>query len=162
MARKKKRRWYTNAHMWLSMGAAAIILSVAAVGMIFVLNTKPLEIRVYKTPDCGSCESWIEYLEGHGFKPVVTTMDNLGLIKSAGGVPRNLLSSHTAFAGGYTIEGPVPAKDIRRLLIEKPVARGLAVPGNPGLSAGKDGAKNAAYEVLIFDAIGGAKVFARH
>ena len=89
-------------------------------------------------------------------------MDNLGLIKSAGGVPRSLLSSHTAFAGGYTIEGPVPAKDIRRLLFEKPAARGLAVPGNPTASAGKKGAKKAAYDVLIFDATGGAKVFARY
>jgi len=41
-------------------------------------------------------------------------------------------------------------------------ARGLAVLGNPGPPAGKAGAKKVAYEVLIFGAIGGAKVFARH
>ena len=162
MARKQKRRWYANARMRLMMGAAAMILSATAVSMNFAFDTKPLKIRAYKTPNCGSCDGWIEYLQGHGSKTVVTTMDNLGLIKSAGGVPRNLLSSHTAFAGGYTIEGPVPARDIRRLLHEKPTARGLVVPGNPNPPAGKEGVKKAAYDVLIFDAIGGAKVFARH
>ncbi len=135
MARKQKRHWYANIWMWLWMGAA---------GMTSALDTKPLDIRVYKTPDCGTCESWIEYLDRHGFKTVVTTMDNLGMIKSVGGVPHNLLSSHTAFAGGYTIEGPVPARDIRRFLYEKPTARGLAVSGNPNPPAGKEGAKKAA------------------
>ena len=42
MARKQKRRWYANARMWLMIGAAAMILSAAAVGMNFAFDTKPL------------------------------------------------------------------------------------------------------------------------
>ena len=37
-----------------------------------------------------------------------------------------------------------------------------AAPGNPNPPAGKEGAKKAPSDVLIFDAIGGAKVVARH
>jgi hypothetical protein len=37
---------------------------------------------------------------------------------------------------GYTIEGHVPAADIRRLLVERPDAVGLAVPGMPYGSPG--------------------------
>ncbi|MDO9167419.1 MAG: DUF411 domain-containing protein [Rhodoferax sp.] len=45
------------------------------------------------------------------------------------GVAAKLGSCHTASIEGYAIEGHVPAKDIKRILREKPKAIGLAVPG---------------------------------
>jgi hypothetical protein len=45
---------------------------------------------------------------------------------------------HTATVAGYFIEGHVPAEDIRQLLRDKPKARGLAVPGLPRGSPGRE------------------------
>ncbi len=46
-------------------------------------------------------------------------------------------SCHTAEVGGYFVEGHVPADDIKRLLRERPSAKGLTVPampvGSPGM-----------------------------
>lgn len=41
--------------------------------------------------------------------------------------------------GGYALEGHVPAREVMRLLKEKPDAVGLAVPGMPRGSPGMDG-----------------------
>src|SRR3546814_6666901 len=47
---------------------------------------------------------------------------------------RSAMSCHTALIDGYVIEGHVPVEDIRRLLAERPDARGLAAPGMPARS----------------------------
>jgi hypothetical protein len=59
---------------------------------------------------------------------------------------------------GYTIEGHVPAHAVRRLLTEKPVAKGLAVPGMPIGSPGMEGPGAEAYSVMLFGE-GAPKVF---
>lgn len=66
--------------------------------------------------------------------------DNVVQHKYRLGVPAGYGSCHTAEIGGYLVEGHVPAGAIRRLLKEKPRARGLVVPampaGSPGMEAG--------------------------
>jgi hypothetical protein len=159
--KKPARRWYANLRLWTMVATVLSIMAGGGWGMTAVLITAPLEIKGYKTPDCGNCDGWIAYLERYGFKVVATERDNLAPIKNVAGISRKFLSTHTAFIGGYTIEGPVPAAAIRRLLYEKPNARGLVVAGSPGRSPGVEGAKRVPFEVLIFDAIGGTKVYAR-
>jgi hypothetical protein len=58
------------------------------------------------------------------------------------GIPDRLGSCHTAVVGGYALEGHVPAAEIRRLLAEKPKAKGLAVPAIATWLA-RDGRANA-------------------
>ena len=53
-------------------------------------------------------------------------------------VPAELESVLTAKVAGYFIEGNVPVEDILQLLNEKPRARGLAVPGLPRGSPGRE------------------------
>lgn len=66
------------------------------------------------------------------------------------GMPEKFGSCHTASLGGYVLEGHVPATEIRRLLREKPAARGLAVPGMPMGSPGMEmGNTRDAYDVLL-------------
>jgi hypothetical protein len=78
-------------------------------------------------------------------------------------VPERLAACHTARAGPYTIEGHVPAADIRRLLRERPAVAGLAVPGMPIGSPGmEEGDRHDPYDVLAFDAKGRTSVFERH
>jgi hypothetical protein len=74
-----------------------------------------------------------------------------------------LVACHTARVGGYTIEGHVPAADIRRLLRERPAIAGLAVPGMPIGSPGMEqGDRHVPYAVLAFDTQGGTRVFEQH
>ena len=46
-------------------------------------------------------------------------------------------SCHTAFVDGYAVEGHVPAKDLKRMLLEKLDVSGITVPrmpvGSPGM-----------------------------
>lgn len=65
------------------------------------------------------------------------------------GIPRALGACHTAVVEGYAIEGHVPAREIKRLLAERPKARGLAVPGMPAGSPGMEGGRSEPYEVLL-------------
>lgn len=84
-------------------------------------------------------------------------------VKAKLGVPDALASRHTAEVGGYVIEGRAPAEAVRRLLAEKPRARGLAAPGMPVGSPGMDapGAKAEPYEIVLFGP-DGQRTFARY
>lgn len=120
-------------------------------------------ITVYKTPTCGCCRLWVDHLRAGGFEPTVHDLADVGPVKRERRVPEALASCHTGVVGGYLVEGHVPAADIRRLLAERPEALGLAVPGMPLGSPGMDGGgRKEPYEVLLFDAAGGTRVFARH
>ncbi len=80
------------------------------------------------------------------------------------GVPNDLASCHTATVDRFVIEGHVPSADIKRLLSEKPVARGLAVAGMPIGSPGMEveGQPAEAYTVWLFEASGRRTPFAHH
>lgn len=97
----------------------------------------PLAV-VHKSPTCGCCGLWVDHLKQAGFQVEVHEEDNLEAIKQRLGVPYGKGSCHTAEIGGYVIEGHVPAKDIKRLLAEKPDAKGLVLPGMPLGSPGME------------------------
>jgi hypothetical protein len=80
------------------------------------------------------------------------------------GIKAEHASCHTALIGGYVVEGHVPAKDVERLLKEKPDALGLSVPGMPAGSPGMETDDGSAepYEVLLMKKDGTSEVFARH
>ncbi len=65
-------------------------------------------------------------------------------------MPADLVTCHTAQVGGYVVEGHVPAAAIKRLLIEKPNATGLAVAGMPVGSPGMEGGRPERYDVILF------------
>ena len=64
---------------------------------------------------------------------------------------------------GYAIEGHVPAREILRLLRDKPAVLGLAVPGMPVGSPGMDGAvygdRRDPYDVLLVSRDGSTRIF---
>ncbi|WP_342640958.1 DUF411 domain-containing protein [Rhodoligotrophos ferricapiens] len=76
------------------------------------------------------------------------------------GLRTGLTSCHTGLVEGYVIEGHVPAREVSRLLAERPDAIGLVVPdmpfGSPGMSAA-EGAE--AYDVLLLRKDGSTEVF---
>lgn len=105
---------------------------------------------VFRDPSCGCCHDWVEHLRANGFTATVRDTMRMTAVKAELGVPRALASCHTAEIGGYVIEGHVPADAIKRLLAEKPEARGLAVPGMPIGSPGMEGGTPETYEVILF------------
>lgn len=78
------------------------------------------------------------------------------------GIPNVLGGCHTAVVQGYAFEGHVPAREIRRLLAERPKARGLAVAGMPAGSPGMEGPRKAPYEVYLVLPDGSFRVYARY
>ena len=96
------------------------------------------EMTVYKTPYCGCCVVWIEHAEAAGIPVETVNIDDMGPTKQELGVPYGKGSCHTATIDGYFIEGHVPIDDIRRLLVERPDARGLTLPGMPAGSPGME------------------------
>ncbi|WP_157644233.1 DUF411 domain-containing protein [Bradyrhizobium sp. WSM2793] len=107
-------------------------------------------VTVHKDPNCGCCTSWVGHLKGAGFTVRVEETPDLDLVRTRLGVPVDLVACHTAEVSGYVIEGHVPALAIRRLLSERPKARGLAVPGMPVGSPGMEGGKPQPYTVVLF------------
>ena len=119
-------------------------------------------ITVYKSPTCGCCTKWISHLEENGFKVEARNTNDVNQYKQEAGLKPGLASCHTAFVDGYTIEGHVPASDIKRLLAERPAVKGLTVPGMPMGSPGMEGPRTDRYSDLTFDDTGKTTVFSSH
>ena len=107
-------------------------------------------IMVHRDPNCGCCLGWVQHLQKTGFSTKVLETGDLDAVKTRLGVPDDLAACHTAEVAGYVIEGHVPAAALKRLLAERPVATGLAVPGMPIGSPGMEGGKPETYEVVMF------------
>ena len=119
-------------------------------------------VEVWKSPTCGCCKDWVRHLEANGFR--VRTLDSGNTDKRAElGMPLKYGSCHTARVGGYVIEGHVPAREIQRLLNEKPAAVGLTVPampvGSPGMDGPEYGGRRDPYDVLLVRRDGSAGVY---
>lgn len=146
----------------LLVGAAA--LAAASPFEVLAQGAGPA-LHVLKDPNCGCCSAWIEILENDGL--VVTTEASAGTLlmrhKLDNGIPQEMVSCHTGRVEGYMIEGHVPAADIRRLLVERPDAVGLAVPGMPYGSPGMGPeSEREAYDVFLIRRNGSTEVFSHY
>ncbi len=125
-------------------------------------RSKQTQITVWKDPDCGCCKDWVAHLEANGFEVKVNDSGNAAA-RTRLGVPEKLGSCHTALVGGYAIEGHVPAREIHRLLKERPSAIGLTVPGmpvgSPGMDAAVYGGRKDPYDVLLINRNGSTRVY---
>lgn len=144
---------------------AALTLAMAAPAVLAQTKGRQPLVQVWKDPQCGCCQEWVEHLTGNGFAAEIHDVGNTAARKRLG-MPEKLGSCHTATVGAYVIEGHVPAADIQRLLKQRPSALGLAVPGMPIGSPGMDGpvyqGRRDAYQVLLVQRDGSTSVFARY
>lgn len=132
----------------LNVGAAPLAGSAAG------------KVLVYKDASCGCCNEWVKHMQKAGFTVTAQNSTDMNALKKRLGVPASLASCHTAVVDDYLVEGHVPADLVQRMLREKPAARGLAVPGMPNGSPGMEGPTKDKYDVMIFDRLGKAKVYA--
>ena len=153
MADRNRRRFLALA----GLGALGL-----ATGLTRPARAQASVVHVYASPYCGCCHQWVNHMRDAGFEVKVRLTEDLDPVKSYFGVAPALQSCHTAVVDGYVIEGHVPARDVARLLSERPQARGLAVPGMPAGSPGMEqGGASDPYDVLLFGDKG-ARVYARH
>lgn len=127
----KKKSWIKWLHivmMILSLNATTAFAATA--------------VTLYKSPTCGCCEKYVDYLRENGFAVKAVDENNMDAVKKRYGVS-HVASCHTALVGGYVVEGHVPVAAIRKLLKEKPAITGISVPGmqmnSPGMGDMKKG-----------------------
>ena len=122
-----------------------------------------VNLNIYKSPTCGCCGKWVEYMENNGFTAQTHDTSNLAAIKARYGINPQYRSCHTAVSTeGFVFEGHIPAKFIHQFLTEKPEdAIGLAVPampvGSPGMEV-ED--KFMPYQVLLIKENGDSEIYA--
>ena len=120
-------------------------------------------VEVWKTPTCGCCQGWVDYLEAEGFEVVAHDVDDVDPIRAELGLTdARLKSCHTASVDGYVVEGHVPVSDIERLLAERPDVVGISAPGMPMMSPGMGSTEPKGYDVVSFAEDGDAAVFSSH
>ena len=144
------------------LAAAAGLVAGAAAGVHAQAPTVFAE--VWKDEGCGCCDEWVKHLQANGFKVKLHDGGHHPMRQKLG-VDRKYASCHVALIGGYAIEGHVPAREIQRLLKEKPAAVGLSVPGMPVGSPGMEGPygdRQDAYDVLLLAKDGTAAVYQRY
>lgn len=145
---------------WLR-GGLALALG-AGLGLRAGATAQAPLVKVWKGPSCGCCKDWITHLQANGFRTQAVDEGNTDARERLG-VALQYGSCHTALVGGYAIEGHVPAREIRRLLKERPRAIGLAVPamplGSPGMDGPEYGGRKDPYDVLLLLPGGGSRVY---
>lgn len=141
----------------------APVAVVAAVEQSAEVHGLPVAL-VHKSPTCGCCGLWVDHLKEAGFQVEVRNSEDVMPVKQRLGVPYGKGSCHTAEIAGYFIEGHVPAEDIKRLLAEKPDAKGLVLPGMPMGSPGMEGPEGTArpYTVELVGRDGTTSPFSQH
>lgn len=138
------------------------VVLAGALGAPLAANAALPVIEVYKSAQCGCCTEWVKHLKANGMTVKAMNVENPSDYREKAGIPNQLGSCHTAMVKGYAIEGHVPAGDIKRLLADKPKARGLAVPAMPLGSPGMEGPRKDPYDVLLVAANGGFTVYKQY
>lgn len=123
MSHRKQARigWLFVAMLALTLNAATAFAATA--------------VTVYKSPTCGCCEKYVDYLRENGFAVKAIDETDMSAVKKHHGVS-HVASCHTALVEGYVVEGHVPVGAIRKLLKEKPAIVGISAPGMPQNSPG--------------------------
>ncbi|MDD9922396.1 MAG: DUF411 domain-containing protein [Boseongicola sp.] len=122
-------------------------------------------IQVFKSPTCGCCSAWVEHVRQAGFTVEAqdVNQDALYAFKDRLLITPELAGCHTAIIGDFFVEGHVPASDIDRLLAERPMARGLTVPGMPMSSPGMGGpGAGDTFDTLLVGWDGSTTVYSSH
>ena len=140
--------------------AALVLGAIAAPWRGTAADAIPID--VWTGPACSCCNDWIKHLGANGFEVTAHDGGNNEIRKTLG-LPIDYGSCHTGRVSGYAIEGHVPAREVHRLLAEKPDAIGLSVPamprGSPGMDGPAYGNVRDPYDVLLVRRDGSVAVY---
>ena len=137
----------------------ALLLSAVPLAMAGSVRAAPVAVTLYKNPECGCCEGYVDYLRHHGFAVTSKPTNDLAEISRKAGVPSDLQGCHTAFIGDYVVDGHVPVEAINKLLAERPAIKGITLPGMPEGSPGMYGEKTGPFTIYAIGQDGKSSVF---
>ncbi|MBF0214834.1 MAG: hypothetical protein HQM00_14950 [Magnetococcales bacterium] len=126
---------------WLALMWAVMVLVSVPAWAEAESPAAGVSAKVYKSPLCGCCTGYVEFLKSEGYAVEVENVADMDPVKRELGVPKEMESCHTTRIGGYVVEGHVPLKTLQRLLQEKPAIPGIALPGMPTGVPGMPGPK---------------------
>ena len=140
-----------------------------ALAMLVAACTGAAQAATYvmeRDPGCPCCEEWAEHIERELKVDIVMRdrPESGAATAHDHDAPDMLIACHSMQIEGYTIEGHVPAREIARLLRERPEGvRGLSVPGMPAGSPGMEveGGVKQPFQVIAFGDFG-EREFARY
>lgn len=133
---------------------SAVLFGLAwAVTTTVMANEASREVILYKSPQCGCCEGYADYLRQHGFTVVVKPTHDLSQLNRAAGIPENFEGCHLSRVAEYSIGGHVPIASVERLLIELPKIAGITLPGMPQGSPGMSGSKTEPFTIYEIGAV---------
>jgi hypothetical protein len=145
-------------------GRRAFVAGGLCVVLAAPARAQTLRLEVWRDPNCGCCEGWVEHIRKEGFSVADRVVPSVSPFRRMLGTPIDLLSCHVARVDGLAIEGHVPALAIRRMLAERtPEVAGLAVPampiGTPGMEI--EGREPEVYAVVVWDRDGSHRPWLR-
>ncbi len=151
---------------------AVLLLAIFAFGKISgqpkentapnLLLDSPHSITLFKSPQCGCCAIYANYLKGKATSEViVNNVASTTNVHEQYKVPQSMWSCHTTIIDGYVVEGHIPVEAINKLLSEKPDIAGIAMPGMPSGSPGMPGAKNGPFVVYALNKDGTTSEYVR-
>jgi hypothetical protein len=148
----------TRRSLLLCLASVPAITFFAPLRPVRAGGAKP-PVALFKNPGCECCDGYAAYLRQHGFTVTVKETPKLADISARAGIPTDLQGCHTAFLGGYVVDGHVPIEAIERLLAEQPAVKGLALPGMPPGSPGMAGDKQAPFAIQAIDREGKPRLY---
>ena len=118
-----------------------LIRNIAVLAALFLVSVtgraaELKSVQVYKSPTCGCCEKYIEYLKQNGIDVPVIDVPEMAEGKTKYGVPGALQSCHTSLVNDYVVKGHVPVGTLKKLVSEGRKIKGIALPGMPPGSPG--------------------------
>ncbi len=138
------------------LAASLVVLVAAALSATLLLQSQggqeareDVTLTVYRTDFCGCCRLYEDYLRGSGaeLRTVVVEPEALERLRRELGIPSEMYSCHTSTLGPYFVEGHVPLEAIEKLVEERPVLDGIALPGMPPGSPGMGGVRTAPLQI---------------
>jgi len=139
-----------NRTVMFLMAAALTMITIPLLAQLIQPTNTQTTITIYRTELCSCCREYEKYLRDVGLSPRTIIVDAKGLeqVRRKLDVPKELSSCHTMEVDGYFVEGHVPVEALNKLLAEKPVIDGIAIPGMPAGTPGMGGVK--AGSIIIY------------
>lgn len=157
--RQAQRRLAVQLRIVLAFAALAGVIAGIAAGWERLFPVAPeRQVTVYWTHSCRCVASWIHALEAEGFRVRDFEMETLDPIRRTLGTPAALRGCHVAAFLDYFIEGHVRADSLRRLALERPPGRGVALAANVLRHSYRPSAEQGS-AVLLYDGQGSPRVW---
>lgn len=134
------------------------ILPLATLGVLLggtangLADDPARDAELLKSPSCGCCAVYGDYLAANGFNVTVRPTDDIAALSRLAGIPDEFQGCHLAKVDGYIVSGHVPVEMVERMLAERPAIGGITLPGMPAGSPGMMGEKLEPFRVFAIGA----------